>query len=594
MRRRGDRRELSHPGKTDLGMGHCVDIDPLRGQVIGEKYRIEQLLGEGGVGKVYRAHRLDDGADVALKIINTARVAGVKPRILLTRARREASALASLSSPHLVELHDFITIDNESVAIIMDLADGPTLDYLLEEVEVGLCLRRAVDITAQIASVMAQVHHKGLIHRDLKPSNIVVESNKGADFIKLLDFGILHDPSQPRITQGFLGTPVYSSPEQLFGHPIDPRTDIYALGAMLYHMIAGQPPFGSGSILSLVRAHASDPPPPLEQFAELRATVPSALVELVHRMLEKSPEGRPDTMTAVAGELGLILQSLTQATCDDEFSAPGHSLAEETRTSSPYLTTPCSVSSTAVAVACRDERLSDGHRTSQLTSSWKAFHAHYDEPRRTIQMYSAEDPRGWPVWTSPRPLRVLTLDHQALLLGFEGGDAALLDTESNEFTPIFESRDVAITAASLDMDSSTVFIGLQDGDVWMLEGFDDTSAWRRVRSGAPVVTLRYHGRSRSLLVSDAQGISSMYHLRSEHKSSCRKVWRRRFDTKVRTEAFSDDGYLLGLVMSDSQVKICSAIDGSVVDSFPASNSAAAISFNGSGQVVLTELASLLG
>ncbi len=275
------------------------------GKSIGH-YRILDKLGEGGMGVVYRAEDMRLGRNVAIKVL-PAELASSPER--LERFQREAKALAALDHPGIVTVYSV----EESAGLhflTMQLVEGEPLDQLISEG--GLGVERILEIGTAVAEALAAAHEKGIVHRDLKPSNIMV-SDDGRS--KVLDFGLAKFsalPSDPALDTQMptalqtregvvMGTVPYMSPEQVAGRGLDPRTDIYSLGVVLYEMAAGRRPFLGQSSAELASAILRDRPGPL---AAVRSDLAPGLARVIERCLEKDPEAR----FATARELGEALQ----------------------------------------------------------------------------------------------------------------------------------------------------------------------------------------------------------------------------------------------------------------------------------------------
>lgn len=302
------------------------------------RYQIVGKLGAGGMATVYRATDLTLGREVAIKVL-PAEVSDDPDR--LERFRREARALAALNHPHIVTIYS--VEENAGVLFLtMELVNGQTLDKVIGGKP--MAIGRVQEIGAAVADALSAAHAAGLIHRDLKPANIVV-GNAGQT--KVLDFGLAKssptsksDASTHLGTQrgAILGTPAYMAPEQLSGQQADERTDVFALGVVLYEMITGVRPFSGPSTAELASAILRDVPTPV---GDLRPTVPQHLADLISRCLEKHPSSRASSMIEVRaalrpnGELGasaspsvavLPFKNLS-ADSDSEFFGDG--LAEE-------------------------------------------------------------------------------------------------------------------------------------------------------------------------------------------------------------------------------------------------------------------------
>ncbi|HHH27234.1 MAG TPA: hypothetical protein ENK57_02640, partial [Polyangiaceae bacterium] len=260
--------------------------------VILGRYRLEETIGEGAMGKVFRARDIASAEPVALKVIHPH---CAEDTAALQRFYREARLLAELDNPHIAR---FIEVNEDRGAhfLAMELVLGTSLDQRLKD-DGPLSEPRALAVVRDVATALADVHDIGAVHRDVKPANILlVPQETGEDVAKLCDFGIArsNDPTDDELTEvGMaLGTPHYMSPEQCTGDPIGPATDIYALGISLFKMLVGRVPFNATATQAIVAKHLTEPVP---DIAQLRPDLSEATMLLVHRMLEKSPALRiPD------------------------------------------------------------------------------------------------------------------------------------------------------------------------------------------------------------------------------------------------------------------------------------------------------------
>jgi serine/threonine-protein kinase len=224
-------------------------------------YRLEELIGRGGMGEVYRAYDTVKQRTVALKRLSPG-LAGDPG--YQKRFRREAEIAARLSEPHIIPIHDFGEIDGQ-LFLDMRLVDGVDLAILLGQTG-ALPAERAVHIVAQVAAGLAAAHDQSLTHRDIKPSNVLVTGGpgRGGDFVYLVDFGIAGGGGSATAltaTGAVIGTLDYMAPEQFEGHPVDHRVDIYALGCVLYETLTGHRPFRGEGLAAQVAAHLHTPPP---------------------------------------------------------------------------------------------------------------------------------------------------------------------------------------------------------------------------------------------------------------------------------------------------------------------------------------------
>jgi len=276
-------------------------------------YEIVSSLGAGGMGEVYRAHDERLGRQVAIKIVPTA-YADDPDR--LRRFEQEARAASALNHPNILSIYD-IGRHDDTPYVVSELLEGETLTKRIDGTP--LSQRRALDYALQIAQGLAAAHAKGIIHRDLKPDNIFVTNDER---VKILDFG-LAKLTQPDFTQtqsnivtrrvetdpgSVMGTVSYMSPEQLKGLDVDPRSDIFSLGSVLYEMLAGQSPFYRESVAETMSAILKEDPPDL---AHANKTVSQDLERLIHHCLEKNPEARFHSARDLAFALDAIPTSGT-------------------------------------------------------------------------------------------------------------------------------------------------------------------------------------------------------------------------------------------------------------------------------------------
>jgi serine/threonine-protein kinase len=271
--------------------------DPLIGTLIGERYRILALLGQGGMGSVYRAEHVVLKKELALKVLHPelSRLEDVARRF-----EREAQSASRLTHDAIILVTDFgrsASPLGNILFLVMELLQGQSLKDLLRE-RGRLPAPEALAIARQILSALVHAHAAGVVHRDLKPDNIqLIEKGGRRDFVKILDFGIakLNEPAgtAEALTQAGMvfGTPEYISPEQAMGMPADGRADLYAVGVMLYEMLCGTRPFVSENKLEILSAHLTQKPRPPRQTAP-EAGIPAALERIVLRALEKDRDAR--------------------------------------------------------------------------------------------------------------------------------------------------------------------------------------------------------------------------------------------------------------------------------------------------------------
>lgn len=255
-----------------------------------------EFLGAGGMGEVYRGEH-PSGTVVAVKLLTVVRDAPA----LGERFRNEARIHGTLDHPHIARMYEYVAAE-PAPAIVMEYVDGHTLDHLLHQ-EGGLLIPRLVELAVPLIEAVSHMHDRGIIHRDIKSSNVKVSA---AGVIKLLDFGIAKGPGSPALTAdgSVIGTLQSLAPEQLAGVPADARSDIWALGVLLYEMATGTHPFATGDVATMTaRIRAARYAPP----SQLRPTLPANLDAVIHRCLRVVPRQRYRSCEALIGDLKAVL-----------------------------------------------------------------------------------------------------------------------------------------------------------------------------------------------------------------------------------------------------------------------------------------------
>jgi len=288
-------------GGRDSGVS--VSSQGLIGRVIDQRYRVEAVIGEGGMGLVYRVTHTRLNKPLAVKVI---RRECTHDQEALARFRREAESASAIGNQHIVDVSDFGALEDGSTYFVMECLDGMDLIDAMDSVE-RMPEPRAVHIAMQLCKALGAAHRAGIVHRDLKPENVFLTRRDDAeDFVKVLDFGIAKVGNGPkRITRAgeVLGTPHYMSPEQCEGDDVDHRTDIYALGVLLYEMVTGHVPHDADTLMGILTKHMyEDPIPPRVRVPH----VSDALQRVIMRCLEKKPEHRYQTMHEIEADLAAI------------------------------------------------------------------------------------------------------------------------------------------------------------------------------------------------------------------------------------------------------------------------------------------------
>ena len=312
LRAQAEGRAAAHQGSAE------DDGDTNIGKLVGDRYLILSLIGLGGMGAVYRAEQVHLRKVMAIKLLHENLSARKQ---LISRFTREARAISRLSCPHTVMVYDFGRW-GDLFYLVMELLEGESLDAILER-EGPMPAQRVAHIVLQMCDSLAEAHTAGIIHRDLKPENVMLVRNPAhADFVKILDFGLakvsgVDDPYTIHSQRDIFGTPFYMSPEQIRAGEIDHRSDVYAVGALMFRMLTGRYVFGTElNTFDILKAHLMEPVPAMADVAP-DAHVAPMLERIVRRALEKEPADRFQSM----GELAAALAAGQRADFDEEKAA---------------------------------------------------------------------------------------------------------------------------------------------------------------------------------------------------------------------------------------------------------------------------------
>ncbi|MEZ4437130.1 MAG: protein kinase [bacterium] len=286
-----------------------MERDPLAGRVLGDRYQLDEQIGRGGFGAVYRARHLTLDRQVAVKINLHLH----RPD-LIARFKREARVMTRLRHPGCVTLLDYGEEPDGLIYMVQEFIDGRTLRSLLKAEDRALDPARAIDLACQVLDALEEAHLLEIVHRDITPSNIMItEDAQGREVVKVLDFGLakLRDPTndEESLTRSgiAMGTPHYMAPEQILQREIDPRTDLYGLGIVLYLMLMGRPPFRGKIAYEVLKQQIKAPPPAMNGL-------PGPIEEAVRIALSKDPDQRYGS----AAEMREALQQALAA-CDYVF-----------------------------------------------------------------------------------------------------------------------------------------------------------------------------------------------------------------------------------------------------------------------------------
>lgn len=300
--------ENKTPTKTNLNDSpeQTSEVDELTGQLISGRYQVEECLGRGAMGEVYRATHTLMAKTVAIKVL--------RPQLdrrddLVERFRREAQAAAHIDHPNICAASDFGQMDDGTFFLVIEYLEGQTLEEYIAD-QAPISADQTIEIATQIAAGLQRAHQLDVVHRDLKPENIMLVAHKdGGERVKILDFGVArvrlteqHENAQLTQAGTVWGTPTYMSPEQAAGGEVDGRSDLYSLGVILYEMLCGRPPFQDSNPARVMAMHLTHQPTPPSKYAP-EAKIPGALETLILELLDKDPRGRPASATALTARL---------------------------------------------------------------------------------------------------------------------------------------------------------------------------------------------------------------------------------------------------------------------------------------------------
>ena len=297
--------------------------DPYLGTTVGDRYVVDSVLGEGGMGRVYGAHHKIIGKRVAIKVLH-AELA--KDKEAVSRFVREAQAASSIGNEHIVDISDFGELSDGATFFVMEYLDGESLGDLLES-KGALKPSLVYHLALQICDGLSAAHSQQIVHRDLKPDNItVLNQHKRENFVKLLDFGIakVSGGGNTKLTMAgaVFGTPHYMSPEQAAGTVVDHRTDIYSLGVVMYEMASGEMPFNADNFMGILTQHMYKAPVPIRALVSA-PECPPGLEAVILKCLSKKPDARYNDMAELAADLRLLQNDQVPSAVHDMMARSG-------------------------------------------------------------------------------------------------------------------------------------------------------------------------------------------------------------------------------------------------------------------------------
>jgi hypothetical protein len=290
----GLERTLTHHASPNAHQGHGGELQP--GETLAKRYTIQRLLGKGGMGAVYLASDEVLGEPVALKVISSA--SAPWDPTLVERFRREAASARRIASPYVIRIHDLGEARPGLLYLSMEYFPGRTLSDVIARrgvVPIATCR----DYLHQICDGLSAAHAAGVIHRDLKPQNVMVGEREA---VKIIDFGLAKARAEDGLTMtgALLGTPLYMAPEQIRGKNVDARADVYALGALAFHLVTGRPPLSGDNPIAIGFAHLTEEP---VRAKSLRPDLPDAWDDAIAKALAKAPTDRLESAVAFRDKL---------------------------------------------------------------------------------------------------------------------------------------------------------------------------------------------------------------------------------------------------------------------------------------------------
>jgi serine/threonine-protein kinase len=304
---------MSADGTGSGSMPYADAAPSLLGQVIDGRYKIFKKLGEGGMGEVYAAEHVHIDKKFAIKLLKTEIVSNPEA---VTRFQQEARSSSSIKHRNIIAIEDFGKITDGRIYMCMELLNGQALNDLIQSPQP---IDRLLNILIQTGHGLAAAHARNIVHRDMKPENIFVTFQNNEDIPKILDFGIAKvagNEGQNNLTRTgtIFGTPFYMAPEQALGNPVDARTDIYAMGVIMYEVFAGSLPFQGESFMGILTQHiTTDPEHVAQRAGKANRPLPPGLAEIIMACLQKNPAQRYGTMDELVNALIAVYRQVAGA-----------------------------------------------------------------------------------------------------------------------------------------------------------------------------------------------------------------------------------------------------------------------------------------
>lgn len=527
-------------GWTELEQGD----DRLLGRVLSDRYLLTKRIGAGASARVYRATSLNIAREFALKLMS---IDGDHGGVERDRLDKEVEALSRLRNPHFVTIYEVLELYDNYVALVMDLAEGQRLDDAVEQ-NGPMTAGRALKVIRQIANGIAEAHSVGFVHRDLKPENIIIERMPaGDDFVRILDLGIVYIAGDPRRTNGFLGSPLYASPEQVGSGRIDARSDLYSLGAIFHFLLCGTAPFLGESAEEVLQAHASKPVS-VQKIADVAGPEVAALVT---QLLAKDPNERPISAQRVVEQLDAILVSRVK-NLEEDSEPTSFRETPMTGTAFARLKTPKFNDVSFERVTNHQEFDVPIDLSSEIIS--------VDGGYRNTHVLAMD---GTAASIGPNSARRFgPLEGGTCIAGASSGTLVVVGTDHGEVylcqdgaaTRVFQDPTNSVISAIAVSNNAVVVFGTQNGRVYVGRVLQDV--WERAANGSPVTAVGVSSDGLNYAIARDTGLVDIRRV-----SDGKEITNWALDAPARCVSFSHDGYLVAVVSSASVVTLHQASMG---------------------------------
>lgn len=554
---------VSEPVKTDF-------LDPpsdpaYLGRL--DHFDISRVIGRGGMGIVFEGFDSHLRRSVAVKVLDPAMRDNDVAR---QRFCREARAAASIAHEHVVAMHHVSHSDGKGVPyLVMQLIQGESLESRLAS-KGRLSVREVLQIGMQTAAGLAAAHAQHLVHRDIKPGNILLEAP--GDRVKLTDFGLVRSTEDTKLTQtGYVtGTPMYMAPEQALGQPADERADLFSLGAVLYEMATGQPPFSAPTILGILKKITEEKPASLRKLCP---ELPEAATFLIEQMLAKRPQDRPVSAAAIADALGAILTGISplsplqvpalaeDAACEvvkAALSKSGQSACSRKRTLARFSYGLSGVAAgiiVTLAVAVPFFRKADpvGIPSDVIGSNSAGQAAGIVETVSEPQVAPSAVLTGnsGPVWSI-----AFTPDDKTLAMAIDDGTVKLWNVAESRVISTIKAHSGPVWGMSISHDGKLLATGSDDGKVRVFE-LATTNESKQFETGYAIRTLVFAQNNNQLLIGGRTGQVEVWNVETGERA----IKTNGHAGTVSGVAFAPDGRTFASVSGDKTARIWNATTG---------------------------------